>query len=298
MRQRPAFTLIELLMVMAIIGILISLILPAIQSAREAARRVQCANNLMQLGIAFGQYSSTHRVLPPGVVNDQSPIQNLPLGYHYSWAAQLLPFIERTTIARRFDLQQGVYAPANETARDVKVHTFLCPSDGRPGPMSYAGCHHDVEAPIDVDNHGVLFLNSHVAQDEITDGLAETILLGEMRHGGPTFGWASGTRSSLRNTGARINAPDPLVISAGTNLASSLPNPNNARERAAAVGKLVQDGVLPMSFVGGFSSWHGGGSNFLLCDGSARFLKPSIDEGVYRSLGNRGDGNLISDDQY
>src|SRR5262245_24783321 len=183
MRQRPAFTMIELLVVVAIIGMLVSMLLPAIQSSREMARQVQCSNNLMQLGVALGNYASTHRVLPPGVVNDKGPILNLSQGYHYGWAVQVLPFIERGTVHRRFNFREGVYEPSNETARNVSIHTFLCPSNGFPGPMSYAGCHHDVEAPIDADNQGVLFLNSHVAYDDVTDGLAETILLGEIRTG-------------------------------------------------------------------------------------------------------------------
>jgi hypothetical protein len=251
----------------------------------------------MQLGVALGNYSSTHRVLPPGVVNDKGPILNLPQGYHYSWVVQILPFIEQRNIHRRFDFQQGVYEPSNETARNLRIWTFLCPSSSRPGPMNYAGCHHDVEASIDADNQGVLFLNSHVAYDDVTDGLAETILLGEIRTGGPTLGWASGTRASLRNTGTRINARDPFIASTGISV--SFPaNPNDPRERAAVVGKLVEDGVLPIGFVGGYSSWHPGGSIFLFCNGSVRFLKQSIHESVFRSLGNRADGNLISADHY
>jgi prepilin-type N-terminal cleavage/methylation domain-containing protein len=293
-RRASAFTMIELLMVVAIIALLVSLLLPAIQSSREAARHVQCANNLMQLGVALGNYASTHRVLPPGVVNDKGPILNLPQGYHYSWSVQILPFLERGNIHRGFDFRKSVYEPGNDTARDLRIHTFLCPSSGRPGPMNYAGCHHDVETPIDADNQGVLFLNSHVGYDEITDGLAETIMLGEIRTGGPTLGWASGTRATLRNTGTRINQWDPAIFNRGSFISS----PNDPRERAAAVAKLVEDGDLPIDFVGGYSSWHPSGSNFLFCNGSARFVKQTIDEGVYRSLGNRGDGNLISVDQY
>jgi type II secretory pathway pseudopilin PulG len=289
--------MIELLMVIGIVGVLIGLLLPAIQSSRESARQVQCANNLMQLGVAMGSYTSTHRVLPPGVVNDKGPILNLPQGYHYGWAVQVLPFFERGAVHRRFNFREGVYVPSNETARTVSIPTFLCPSNFLPGPTSYAGCHHHVEAPIDVENQGVLFLNSHVGYDDITDGLAETILLGEIRSGGPTLGWASGTRASLRNTGTRINARDPFLPSPGSS-ASFSGNPVDPRERAAAVVKLVEDGVLPIDSVGGYSSWHPGGSNFLFCNGSVRSLKQNIDEGVYRSLGNRADGNLISDDQF
>ncbi len=87
-RRRTAFTLIELLVVIAIISVLIALLLPAVQAAREAARRVQCVNNLMQLGIALHNYESSYEVLPPGSVNPTGPILNVPKGYHFSWMVQ------------------------------------------------------------------------------------------------------------------------------------------------------------------------------------------------------------------
>jgi prepilin-type N-terminal cleavage/methylation domain-containing protein/prepilin-type processing-associated H-X9-DG protein len=296
MRRRPAFTMIELLVVIAIIAILIALLLPAIQSIREMARRTQCANNLMQLGVALGNYASTHRVLPPGVVDSTRPIVNLPQGYHHSWVVQVLPFLEQRNVYQRFDFRSGVYAAANETARGTKIQTFLCPSSPIVGTMSYVGCHHDVEAPIDVDNHGVLYLNSHVAYDEITDGLANTILLGEVRNG-PTLGWASGTRASLRNTGSRINERDPIAASPG---GSTFPGftPLSQADNLATVQTMVDNGVLPIGFVGGFSSFHPSSSNFLFCDGSVHSLNVSINEHVFHLLGNRADGEIINADDY
>src|SRR3954462_1508115 len=109
--RRGGFTLIELLVVIAIISVLIALLLPAVQAAREAARRVQCVNNLMNLGIALQNYESSYELLPPGVVDVAGPIQNVPRGYHASWLLQLLPFLEQGTVAKRFDDRVGVYAP-------------------------------------------------------------------------------------------------------------------------------------------------------------------------------------------
>jgi prepilin-type N-terminal cleavage/methylation domain-containing protein/prepilin-type processing-associated H-X9-DG protein len=296
MKRRPAFTLIELLVVIAIIAVLIALLLPAIQSSREGARRIQCSNNLLQLGIALGNYASTHQVLPPGVVDVKGPILNVPQGYHYGWAVQILPFLELKNVYRRFDPGLGVYQPENLTARTAACQSFLCPSDGWAGPMSYAGCHHDVEAPIDVDNHGVLYLNSHVRYDDITDGPANTILLGEFRRGGPSLGWSSGTRATLRNTGHRISENDPTLPTPGSTVSR---NPYYTSEDSlSAVSSMVDDGVVPASFVGGFSSLHPGGANFLLCDGSVRFLSKSISDHVLRLLGNRADGELLGGDQY
>jgi prepilin-type N-terminal cleavage/methylation domain-containing protein/prepilin-type processing-associated H-X9-DG protein len=298
MRRRPGFTMIELLMVIAIIAVLIALLLPAIQSAREIARRTHCSNNLLQLGIALGNYASAHQVLPPGVVNDKGPIHNLPPGYHHGWAVQILPFIEQGTVYRRFDLRCSVYGLANETARSSRILTFHCPSDFSPrGETNYAGCHHDVEAPIDADNRGVLYLNSHVRFDEITDGPAYTILLGEILSG-TSLGWASGTRSTLRNTGSRLNQRDPAVVNPRVPPFTT-PNYPTEASRIEAMEALFEDGFLPIDFVGGFSSRHSGsGANFLFCDGSVRFLKQSISERVYRLLGNRADGEVIDAEQY
>jgi prepilin-type processing-associated H-X9-DG protein len=279
--------------VVAIIGILIALLLPAVQSAREAARVAHCRNNLLQLGIALGNYASTHRVFPPGVVNDKGPISNWPKGYHMGWAVQILPFLEEGNLYRRIDFGHGVYAQANATVVASGIRTFLCPSDGRPAPMSYMGCHHDVEAPIDADNHGVLYLNSHVGYDDITDGPSYTILLGEAR-GGASLGWASGTRASLRNMGHPINEPDSLIPARPVWWYPGQANPAEPGE----VETLVQGGLLPRSYVGGFSSWHPAGANFLLCDGSALFIKATIDRRVLQRLGNRSDGEIIGDDQF
>jgi len=289
--RRSAFTLIELIMVVSIIAVLISLILPAIQSARENARRAYCTNNLLQLGLALGNYASAHNVLPPGVVDDKGPILNLPKGYHHSWVVQILPFLEQKNVYRRFDFRYGVYDPSNSTAGAAVIQTFLCASNGRRGPIHYAGCHHDVDAPIDANNRGVLYLNSRIGYDDISDGPAYTILLGEIEGGGTTMGWASGTRATLRNTGRRLNEPDiafPL-----SNLAASNNSPHPEE-----VQKLVDDGLLPVGYTGGFGSRHGQGANFLFCNGAVRFVRESVNPTVYQHLGNRSDGEIISDDAF
>jgi prepilin-type N-terminal cleavage/methylation domain-containing protein/prepilin-type processing-associated H-X9-DG protein len=294
--SRPrAFTLIELLIVVGIIGVLIALLLPAIQSAREQARRAQCTNHLLQLGIAMGNYASTHSVLPPGVVNDRGPIVSQPVGYHHGWTVQILPFIGQDNVYRRFDLEESVYALCNETARLVTISTFHCPSSpwARSGTISYAGCHHDVEAPIEANNRGVLYLNSHVGFDDITDGLAQTILLGESKsNASNVLSWASGTAATLRNTGANLNSENPL-----TSLYAGIAQLSEADQRAAAA-RMFDEGAIPVDFVGGFSSWHPQGANFTFCDGSVRYVKQTVQERVYQLLGNRADGELISGDAF
>lgn len=295
MKRRAAFTLIELIMVVSIIAVLISLLLPAVQSAREQARRTQCTNNMLQLGVALGNYASVHNVLPPGVVDVKGPILNLPKGYHFSWAVQILPFIEQNNVYRRFDFNHSVYHPSNSTAGSAVIATFHCPSNPSRGPIQYAGCHHHVDAPIDVNNRGVLYLNSRVSYDDITDGPAYTILLGEIEAGGPSLGWASGTRATLRNTGHRLNEPDYVFRALGrTQFASAGQSPSQPKE----LEQLVDDGLLPIGYTGGFSSRHSHGANFLFCNGAVRFVKDSISVSVYEHLGCRNDGEIVSDDAF
>lgn len=292
MNRRSGFTLLELLVVVAIIAILIALLLPAIQSIRERARSTQCANNLMQLGLALANYASTHTVLPPGVVNPKGPILNMPSGYHHSWTVQILPYLGQANIYRHININRGVYDDANQTVMEVVIATYLCPSNGFRGQSNYVGCHHDVEAAIDADNSGVLYLNSRVRLDEIPDGTSHTILLGEVLSGPPSLGWSSGTRATLRNTGSPIDKKD-WAVSPGS------PKPVGSVTRDfAGVLALTEQGILPLEFVGGFSSFHPDGANFLLCDGSAKFLKNSINAEIYRRLGNRADGEVVGDDAY
>jgi prepilin-type processing-associated H-X9-DG protein len=231
------------------------------------------------------------------VVNHKGPILNLPEGYHHSWAVQILPYLERGSVYRHFDFREGVYEPSNQTARATSIGSFLCPSNAFRSQNHYAGCHSDVEAPIDIGNHGVLYLNSHIRLDEISDGPAFTILLGEFVGGPGNLGWASGTRGTLRNTGSPINAKDPLSRPVGAPIGAPV-NPNDPALYDAQIAELVDTGVLKVEYVGGFSSHHQGTANFLFCDGSVRNVKNAIDQRIFRALGNRADGTLISDDQF
>ncbi len=306
---RPrAFTLIELLVVIAIIAVLVALLLPAVQAAREAARRLQCVNNLMQIGIAAKNYESAHESLPSGVVNPTGPIQNTPAGYHFNWVTQLLPYLDARPVYRRLDFKTGVYQPENGTARAVLLNVLLCPSSsgptrmdrtgpnppvgGDPALTSYAACHNDVEAPIDAGNNGVFFLNSRVRYEDIEDGTSHTIFFGEKGAGSDELGWASGTPATLRNTGSPITGSfRPLVTPPGTK-----PDDEGADPTNQAGAKKGEEN--PSTRVGGFSSRHPGGANFGFGDGSVRFLKSSISPQVFQLLGNRSDGQLLSDDQF
>jgi prepilin-type processing-associated H-X9-DG protein len=167
------------------------------------------------------------------------------------------------------------------------VTLFTCPSypgsqlteDKEAAVSTYAGCHHDVEAPIDTDNHGLLFLNSAIRYNEIRDGSSQTILLGEVwpevsdSEPGPlrradSLGWVSGTRSTLRNT-SRIN------------------------QRPARFGEVQVELSGPLD-VGGFGSAHPGGVNIATADGSCRMISDDTSPEVLRQLGHRADGTLQS----
>lgn len=280
-RSPRAFTLVELLVVIAIIGILIALLLPAVQAAREAARRTACLNNLTQLGLAHHNYEFHFESLPPGVVNEDGPIRSEPKGQHVSWIVQLLPYLEQNALHRLFDEEAGAYAPENARVRATAITTLLCPSDPTPplneagsvARSSYAGCHHDVEAPIDDDNNGLLFLNSHVRYSEIYDGSTATILIGEALTSREGLGWVSGTRATLRNT-SRIET-DPRF--------------QQQHRREGAPNEEEQSGSL---FVGGFGSYHPGGVNMGFADGSVRFVGQNIEPDVLHQLGHRADGEI------
>ena len=296
-RHRPAFTLIELLVVIAIIAVLIALLLPAVQSAREAARRAQCVNNLVQVGLALQNYESAHEMLPAGVVNPAGPISSTPKGYHHSWITQILPYIDQNNAFKKVDFRAGVYDPPNSTVRLHGMSVFNCPSDSRArngnnaGQNSFAACHNDVEAPIDTTNKGVFYLNSHTRYNDITDGSSFTLFVGEKHRDPLDLGWMSGTRGTLRNTGSAINSSKTGAVRN-----SSVMNDDDETEDAKAVRTKIE--AEPDSRVGGFSSSHPGGANFLFGDGSVRFLKNSMSAKVFRRLGNRADGELISDEEF
>lgn len=279
-KNHKAFTLVELLVVIAIIGILIALLLPAVQAAREAARRCSCVNNLSQVILAVQNYNMAHSVYPPGTINPEGPIANEAQGYHHDWVSQTLPYMEELSTFRHIDFSVGVYDESNATVRKVPLQLLLCPSS--PASRSsdaaafttYAGCQGPAETPIDEDNQGVFFLNKAVAYKDVSDGSAHTIFIGEkVIDEADTLGWMSGTRATIRNAGTLINAEE---TGRNRGVVAQEPKPNRDKFH-----------------VGGFSSFHPGGANFALGDGSVHFLSETIKPEVYAQLANRADGELM-----
>jgi prepilin-type N-terminal cleavage/methylation domain-containing protein len=302
--ERPAFTLIELLVVMAIIAVLIALLLPAVQAAREAARRATCCDNLMQLAIALAGYESTHEALPPGIVNRTGPIVDQPKGYHFGWLTQILPYVEQANTYNHLNFKLGLYVPENLSVRALLVQSFLCPSDlskvqrsaAGIAVTSYAGCHNGTEVPISAGNDGVLFLNSAVRIEDVTDGTSQTVFVAEKLNDGLDLGWASGTRASLRNMGS-----PSWTKGSGGKILYTPADPEAEADEGRGQGAFAARGQPADdegTFVGSYSSHHPGGANHAFGDGSVRFLKRSMSARVARLLGSRADGEIISSDQY
>jgi prepilin-type N-terminal cleavage/methylation domain-containing protein/prepilin-type processing-associated H-X9-DG protein len=252
MKARRGFTLIELLVVIAIIAVLIALLLPAVQSAREAARRIQCTNNIKQLGLALHNYISVANAAPPGIVNTRyiDNYGNLSTSTWTAWSAPalLLPYVEQGPLynAANFKMNCCAAGPAdqiNRTVYNTRIASFLCPSDaiaGQQNIMSYQGSigASTIQYPVDGNTTGIfnVYNNlpgtpppppscSSVSLAAITDGTSNTIAFGE----GLVGDYSKNT--NYRGNGMSIPTDVPIVTgSSGTPIAG-----NNAESNPAAV---------------------------------------------------------------
>ncbi len=193
---RNGFTLVELLVVIAIIGILVALLLPAIQNARESARRSQCLSNLKQLGVALHNYVSAEKHFPPGAVAKTYPGQPSHPETFYRWSslAHLLPFLENQSVRDLLDLSLPLYMPAagypiadrNKAGVAKILPEFLCPSDiGQPaksewGPTNYVACAGSgVGGGTPFETDGIFYVNSATSFAQIGDGSSHTAAMSE-----------------------------------------------------------------------------------------------------------------------
>lgn len=264
-RLPHGFTLVELLVVIAVIAILTAMLIPAIGASRAVARQRQCEHNVTQLAFALGEFETAQGSLPMGVNDPGDAIRSENQGLHQSWIVALLPFMDQMVVRDKIDLGLSVYAPENATAREFSIPRLRCPDTDRLGDgighSDYAGVHNEVEKSIGLDDHGLLFLRSAIRTSEIPDGQGYTLLIGEKLTQLGDLGWMSGTRATLRNTGSPLNQ--------------------------------IEDAppTDPM-FVGGFGSNHSSGINMAFADGAVRYMGLDVDLSVLQQLAHRSDGSL------
>ncbi len=282
--HRRGFTLIELLVVIAIIAILIALLLPAVQQAREAARRAQCKNNQRQLGLAIHNYQGTYNRFPTGVLGTSgTATASEPL---HTWCTLILPFVEQDNLHESYDFGVAYNDTANADEVLVKIPTYLCPSqpeddivDSLYGPNHYAGNAGTTPGADD----GILFPMSSISFRDITDGTSNTLAAGELSfefggwargaYGGGGGGGGGGGQGFARGV-LRWWKASPNCAVAGLN-----PEPSSCSNN---VEQRFQ-----------FSSPHPGGVHFTFADGHATFLSETIDLDTLRALTTRNGGEVI-----
>ncbi len=307
MRKSPGrrgFTLIELLVVIAIIGVLIALLLPAVQAAREAARRSQCINNLKQIALGVANYEGSNQIIPTQI--GYYPVWNTSPGDdRVGWLAEILPFMEQKPIFDSINFvtgQRTMYAPQNQTVVGLQLATFLCPSYG--GLMVTTGQN-------DWGNNGWNIAGT-CYKGNLGDNQSSNASLGGYpnafgdNNGGQTPPTARGIfwRATMKVTLADIKDGTSGTLLAGEAI-PELCKWNAWTESNSSVAltgiplnqKLSTDPNDPGTCYG-FRSYHPQTCNFAMCDGSVRTLKDSISIKVYRALSSRKGGEVVSADQY
>lgn len=318
-RRRRGFTLVELLVVIAIIGILVGLLLPAVQAARESARSMQCKNNLKQIGLALHNYESTFRTFPPGFIsrvtgpwsgggNDPVP----EIGPGWSALSMLLPQLEQTALYEKINFGLPIIDPANQLGRSSEVATFRCPSDTWAGPVSVwpstlgvtdlaansyvgvlGGADPTGNGPTgsylaryeELPFNGMFHRNQAIRHRDVLDGTSNTIGFGERASMFSPNGWAG-------------------VIPGGQTVFS----PSIAGQRGQTVGATVRPAITmvtvhvrtggpnaPTGSPGGFWGPHSSGAHFMLMDGSTRGIATEIDIAIFRALAGRNDRVVITE---
>lgn len=310
------FTLVELLVVIAIIGILVGLLLPAVQAAREAARRMQCSNNLKQIGLALHNYESSFKAMPAGCNGIPNAAGTNFNGHGWTWHASILPQLEQNNL---FNAVQGPDGMGNElggttsgkplVVRATIVPLFWCPSQpnvtaaSQKGGFQPANYNGNMGTRIGNGNDdcictgvsnlqqmmsdpwgcmngdGIFYVRSRTRFADVIDGLANTIFVSEVGDsGGDAIGHfsAGSDRKAMFSGGADSNPPTEMSEFL---IAAETNDPINGGAEEAA------------------GSWHPGGAMFLMGDGSVQFLSENIDMRIYRGLSTRNGGETVTLEQ-
>ena len=295
---RRGFSLVELLVVIGIMAILMALLLPAVQQAREAARRSECKNNLKQIGLALNNYHDMHKVFPSGWIAVNAGVPNAHQGTSgVGWAAMILPQMDQNNTYRIFSSALPLTDPANGAFLRAKIPAYECPSDPKPnyfkleqdgsntviaelptanyigvfGPENLDDCENSPgNLPVMADGtckgSGMFYHNSSVKISSLTDGSSSTLMTGE------------------RKTKANVNwySSWPGMIADG----------EEAFQRICGSADHVPND--PVAHFDDFSSNHVGGSQFCLADGSVHFISGNIDLGVYKALATIQGGEIVT----
>ncbi len=298
------FTLIELLVVIAIIAVLIALLLPAVQAAREAARRIQCTNNLKQLALAAQNYHDIHTRFPLGGIG-HDPVTGAYVGtvaYRQPFVVSVLPFIEQGTLYSAYNMSDWYENVANLTVRSMHIATYNCPSDQAilfyKTPTVY-----DVKGSYGVNwgqnvyftpgLKGPFWLAYGASIAEITDGTSNTIQFPELIQ-------TPSPSTTVLDRRARIWNDDSATYQVTAKLTpnSSAPDYGTCQNNPVPNTPCVSGGSDTLNFYLTSRSQHPGGVNVSFCDGSVHFIKNSINLTVWRALFSESGGEVISADQY
>jgi len=302
--RKTGFTLVELLVVIAIIGILVAMLLPAVQAAREAARRTQCMNNFKQIGLAFHNYHDAMLSFPLGelYIHSTSCYSGPDMAEYYAkgWGVRILPYLELVELGKSYDVEfdfWGIYGPYQIDLGLTRIETFQCPSDGQdeligvgsngnvytnhPNGIYFyetnvggvadsksswkAGAHNFRQCPI-IDGDGMLLNLTRVRIRDVVDGTSKTLLVGELTGG------ESGSKQGFQ--WVHINIFTTLL---GINGPDSIPG-------GAAFTNTGNNG---------FSSYHPGGCHFARADGSVHFESQDIDALILKALTTRAGQDSI-----
>jgi prepilin-type N-terminal cleavage/methylation domain-containing protein/prepilin-type processing-associated H-X9-DG protein len=321
--RRRAFSLIELLVVIAIIAVLMALLLPAVQAAREAARRIQCVNNLKQIGLALHNYHSQQNSFPPGYLSLKDPVTFDNDGPGWGWAARSLNQMEQSPLFNSINFVLGIEFPDNQTSRLTVIQSFFCPSDawrldiftlvdstttgtmpgasicdvassnyvgsfGKGDPSSlYPYIIDDDDGPPGRDNGDGIFLRNNVITiAQVLDGTSQTFLAGERSQNLSRASW----------TGAVTNAAVPIVALQAE--AGLDPEGGGALVLSHTGEGHGPDSPSGLAHADQYWSLHPGGANFLFTDGGVRFIKEQVGFRIFQALATRQGGEVLSADQF
>jgi prepilin-type N-terminal cleavage/methylation domain-containing protein len=312
-RPRSGFTLIELLVVIAIIGVLVALLLPAVQSAREAARRMQCTNNLKQFGIALHNYHDTHGRFPFGAIGRSTTTGDYFVTgnqqYRQPFIVAILPYLEQGTLYATYNVAFQFETLQNSTTRRTPLATMTCPSDEqrffqRPNenPADAKGSYavnwgantYFTPGP---GGQGPFWIAYGATFAELTDGSSGTLAMSEIIQTRTPHG----TPADLDRRGRIWNDDSACYqVSARLTPNSRIPDygrcVNDPPNRAPCINSTSV--AESREFYMAARSKHPGGVVGLMCDGSVRFFKDSVAQPIWRSISTRAGGEVVSSDAY